>query len=368
MDDPDVIYFDSVSCNLGTQIGLPPFATYNQSRTIPYLKNPEEYYGAIVSVYLNDTSIPAIVPEIAPYQNDPNLTIYNVSLQYGATIVTQPVLFQPQNLNAEVPLGPSSYPNGIPNNQNGYYNIYSYQFFMGLVNTAFATAYNALNVLVPALPANKPPILVYDSTSSLFSIVATSSLYNDDGSPVIPIIIYMNSPLYHLFQFTKYFIEVAGSNEHQIIMNSNTSFIDTTNDRMINTQQSKSITLWNTITDIVITSTYIPSLRVQTGIPQIQYNSENYPVSTNNSSTLQILVDFQYNVTTDQLCIKYIPQGQYQLFEMNSAEPLYNLDWTMWYKARTGLLYPIFLNSGSTASVKIGFFKKSVFRNLKALM
>jgi hypothetical protein len=366
MEEPDVVYFDSIACNLGTQVGVPPYATYNQSRTIPYIKNPEEYYGAIVSVYLNDTSIPVIVPEITPYQSNPNLTIYSITLQYGVNVVTQSIIFAPQNLEAEVPLGPSQYPNGVPNNQSGYYNLYSYQYFMGLVNTALATAYNNLRVLVPALPANKPPKLIFDSNTSLFSIIATASIYNETVAN--PTLIFMNSPLYHLFQFAKYYIQVGGQNQHQIIMNSDTSLIDTTNDTMLNTQQSKSITLWNTITDIVITSTYIPSIRVQTGVPQIQYNGENYPVSTNNSSSLQILVDFQYNVTTDQMCIRYIPQGQYQLFEINSAEPLYNLDWTLWYRARTGILYPIFLNSGSTASVKLGFFKKTAFRHLKAIM
>jgi hypothetical protein len=52
---------------------------------------------------------------------------------------------------------------------------------------------------------------------------------------------------------------------------------------------------------------------------------------------------------------------------MNSSEPLYTMDWAMQYRARTGLLYPVFLNSGTVASLKLGFFKKSAFKHLKGI-
>ena len=94
-DQPDVIYFDTISCNLASTAGLPPQATYNQARTIPYLKNPEEYYGAIISFYINDTSIPVISPDIVPYQPDPNLTVYTVTLEASGNVVTQNIIFEP---------------------------------------------------------------------------------------------------------------------------------------------------------------------------------------------------------------------------------------------------------------------------------
>jgi hypothetical protein len=366
MEEANVIYFDTISCNLASQSGLPPPATYNQARTIPYLKNPEEYYGAVLSFYINDTSIPVITPDIVPYQSDPNLTVYNVILSIGANTITQPVIFAPQNLNAEVPLGPSLYPDGLPNNRTGYYNIQSYAYFMGLVNNAFIDAYNALRVLVPTLPADSAPVLSFDATNRLFSLVCTDSLYNDDTAPN-PILIFMNSPLYHLFEFANYFIIVNGNGINQIIMNSNTCIVDTTNDVITNIQEVYSVDLWNTITNIVITSTNIPAVQTNIGNPQVWYNGDVLPISTNNSNTRQILLDFPYTLNSINQPISYVPQAQYQLFEMNSSEALYTLDWQMWYRARTGLLYPVFLNSGTVASLKLGFFKKSAFRPLKSI-
>jgi hypothetical protein len=365
-DEPDVIYFDTISCNLASTTGDPPQATYNQARTIPYLKNPEEYYGAIISFYINDTSIPVISPDIVPYQPDPNLTVYTVTLQAGANVVTQNVIFEPQNLVADVPLGPSLYPDGLPNFRTGYYNIQSYAFFMGLVNNAFVTAYNALQVLDPTLPPNEPPILNFDSATNLFSITGPNSIYNNDTA-VNPVIIFMNSPLYHLFEFANYYTIINGLKENQIIMNSNTCIIDETNDVITNIQEVYSVDLWNTITNIVITTANIPAVQTNVGNPQVWYNGDVLPISTNNSNTRQVLLDFPYTLNSVNQPISYVPTAQYQLFEMNSSEPLYTMDWAMQYRARTGLLYPVFLNSGTVASLKLGFFKKSAFQHLKGI-
>ena len=366
MEEADIIYFDTISCNLASTSGLPPPATYNQARTIPYLKNPEDYYGAVLSFYINDTSIPVITPDIVPYQSNPNLTVYGLVLQYGADVAAQSVIFEPQNLVAEVPLGPSLYPDGLPNYKTGYYNIGSYAYFMGLVNTALASAYASLKALNPALPVDGQPVLTFDSATHLFTLSGANTLYNNDTA-VEPIIIYMNSPLYHLFEFANYFTIVDGVNVNQIIMNSNTCIIDETNDLIVNVQEVFSVDLWNTITNIVITSTNIPVVQTNVGNPQVWYNNQVLPIATNNSNTRQILLDFPFTLTSINQPITYAPTAQYQLFEINSAEPLYTMDWQMWYRARTGLLYPVFLNSGTVASIKIGFFKKSAFKHLKMI-
>jgi hypothetical protein len=367
MDEPDVLYFDTITCNLASPSagGIPPTA-YNQARTIPYLTNPSDYYGAVMSLSVNDSSIPVITPDIVPYQSDPNLTIYNVTLTYSGSIATSPIIFQTQNLNAEVPLGPSGYPAGVPNYSTGYYNIYNYNFFMGLVNTAFATCYTALKVLQPTLPANRQPVITFDSVTSFFTIKGANSLYNEDTLES-PILIYMNGPLYHLFGFTNLYTTLNGLSENQILMNANTAFVDLTNDLIFATQQNNSVSLWNNITDIVITSTYMPSTQVLVGNPQIVYQGQSYPISTNNSLTRQILLDFPYRPDLYKVPIVYIPTAQYQVFDMNSSDALYNLDWQMWYRARTGLLYPLYLNSGTSCSLKLGFFKKSAFTHLKGL-
>ena len=199
-EEADVIYFDLVSTNfLNTSYNNSP-ASYNQSRTIPYLTDPSLYYGAITQFTINNTSVPVFVPEIAIKQSNVNLTVYTVSLSYGGFTVTEPVIFVQQDLLVPVPLAPDQYTDGAPFYNEGYYNIYNYSFFNSMVNTALSSAFTNLKVLVPALPAVSSPVISYNAVTQLFSISVPNNVFVDLGSaPFVEI--YFNSSLYFLYSF-----------------------------------------------------------------------------------------------------------------------------------------------------------------------
>jgi hypothetical protein len=63
--------------------------------------------------------------------------------------------------------------------------------------------------------------------------------------------------------------------------------------------------------------------------------------------------------------IVYNPTAEYRKFELSGENDLYNLDIKFWYRTITGNLEPIYLDSGTYLSLKLGFFRKDLYRNLK---
>jgi hypothetical protein len=363
-DEADIIYFDLISTNFYSTSQI-PYAEYNQSRTIPYLKNPDDYYGAVVNFTLDNSSIPLLVAEIQGNQPNINLTIYSVTLAYGGSQVTQPVIFSPQNLLADVPLSPNSFPDGQAYYGGGYYNIYSYEYFTSLVNTALAGAYVSLRALQPSLPLNLPPVITYNSNTSLFSINVNDALYNTSLGSAISI--YMNPPLLHLYSFLPSFSTRLGGSatEELLIINNYIGVLDT-GIRTI-TQELQSIQFWTPASCITITSDFLPVNRVIIANPQLSVNNKPLILSNNNSLTQLILLEYSVPDAIYSKAISYNPTAQFQFFDMASDTALYNIDFKFWYRGKSGILFPLYLNSGSTVSVKLGFFKKDKFSMLKSI-
>jgi hypothetical protein len=128
-ESPDVVYLDVIVSNINSGDDsnfTKVLAEYNEARTIPYLYNPNDYYGAIVQFTIDNTSTPLLEAQIVPDQSDANLTIYNIGLSYGSSNIIVPITFAPQNATAVQPLPTSAFPNGIQDLSTGYYSIFSY--------------------------------------------------------------------------------------------------------------------------------------------------------------------------------------------------------------------------------------------------
>ena len=361
---PEVFYVDVLVTNINNNFTTKSvYAEYNETRTIPYLYNPNEYYGAIVQFNIQNTNTPVIVTSIVPNQNNANLTIYEIALEYNGATVFQSIIYQPQNLTIPEPLPPSAYPDGLQNNDESYYSVYSYNYFCSLVNTALQTVYNILRLTNPSLPVDGEPFIKFNSSTQLFFIDCNATLYNQ--TVTTPINIYFNGPLLHLFSFFPSSTVFIGSRAFELLLlNPTTSTIN--NNVLTITQELQSINLWTNINSICITTQTIPIIRNQTFSPALYYggvlNSPN-----NNSETQSILLEYSVEDSIYTKNIVYNPTAQYKLFELTTEVPLYNLDFKFNYRSTSGILEPISLNSGSSLSVKIGFFKKSKFSLLKNL-
>ena len=369
-ESPDVVYLDVVVSNINSGSAsnyAKVFAEYNEARTIPYLYNPNEYYGAVVQFTLDNTDTPLLEVQIEPDQANANLTIYTVGLSYGASNITVPIIYVPQNATAVEPLPPSAFPNGIQDISTGYYSVFSYNYFCQLVNTAFATALTQLIALVPAIPiSTNPPFIKFDPTNELFNI-EVDPIFNQTTA-VTPINMLMNNALYYLFySFPSSRVAIGPNTYFELIATNNTITTIPPSTNTIVLQERNSTNLWDQISSICITSQTIPIVRSQTLAPALYY--EGGIVRTpNNSLTQPILLEFSVQNSEYNRSITYNPTAQYKTFCMNSDPPLYNFDIKFWYRSTVGILRPIALNSGATLSVKIGFFKRSKHSHLKPLI
>jgi len=369
-ESPDVVYLDVVVSNINSGSSsnyAKVFAEYNEARTIPYLFNPNEYYGAVVQFTLDNTDTPLLEVQIEPDQSNANLTIYNVGLSYGASNIIVPITYVPQNATAVEPLPPSAFPNGVQDISTGYYSIFSYNYFCQLVNTAFATALTQLIALAPAIPiTTNPPIIKFDPTTDLFSI-EIDTIFNQSTAPT-PINILMNNALYYLFYSFPVSRVAIGANTYfeLIATNATITTISVPASATILLQERNSTNLWDQISSICITSQTIPIVRSQTLAPALYY--EGGIIRTpNNSLTQPILLEFSVQNSEYNRSITYNPTAQYKTFCLNSDCALYNFDIKFWYRSTVGILRPIALNSGATMSMKLGFFKRKTHSALKPM-
>ena len=153
---------------------------------------------------------------------------------------------------------------------------------------------------------------------------------------------------------------------NQLIINDTTSIINTTTNTITLSQEESSITLWSPYTSIVITSQFLPVARSQIFSPTIYYSNSNIE-APNNSTTQNILLEYSPDINIYNRQLVYNPTAQYRIFSLTNNNPLYNLDFKFYYRTVLGNLEEVILNSGSSVSVKMGFFKKSKFNNLKNL-
>jgi hypothetical protein len=368
---PDVVYLDVVVSNINSGDASDfskVFAEYNEARTIPYLYDPNEYYGAVVQFTLDNTDTPLLEAQIVPDQSNANLTIYNVGLSYGASNIIVPITYIAQNATAVQPLPPSSFPNGIQDLNTGYYSIFSYNYFCQLVNTAFATALTQLIALVPAIPiTTNPPFIKFDPTTDLFNI--TIDPIFDQTTAGTPINILMNNSLYYLFySFPVSRVSIGANTYFELIATSATiTTISVPAPATILLQEKNSTNLWDQISSVCITSQTVPVVRSQTLAPALYYEG-GIIRSANNSLTQPILLEFSVQNSEYNRSITYNPTAQYKTFCMTSDCALYNFDIKFWYRSTIGILRPIALNSGATLSLKLGFFRKKIHTHLKPLI
>lgn len=296
--NPDMIYYDIVSTNFQSTTTEEPFLRFNETRTNPIINNSGDYYLSIVRFSLDTYNLPNIICEIQPNQGDPDLSIYSVTLEYddglgGITPSTQVYIdWIPQNQNAVVPLPPSATNNKFQENTSYYY-CYQFQYFLSLLNTAFATALASLvaNTGGGASPIAlaEQPVMTWDTTSQSAILQAQESFY--DKSQVAKIKIYFNPPLFALFNsfpslyfgtgsnvslgrnYQMVIANFAGVNTILLPTNPVAPAVQTIWTQMF--QEFSTIDTWSPVASIVFTSNTIPIISNQLSAPLVFNNGQS---------------------------------------------------------------------------------------------
>jgi len=419
-NSPDQVYYDATITNFQSQDTLPPVFYYNESRTIPFINCPEDYYLSIIRFSVDTGTLPVWIPSIVPFSANPNTTIYNITLTYddGTTEYTSgatPMTFIPQDRTTGItPSPPSTTSNGLQINDTGYYNVYSYQYIAYLVTETFKTALASLvaNVIAggstmptydiyapnqnaTAPPSvtpvtlssdDLPPLFQWDTSSDTGSIFAIPQYdLNPDVNPGLsgnnPIKIYFNAPMFYLFQSFPATIfgysNVGGDENFQIeVVNQgglNTQLITPPQYDVVNPawttpplsipyistyQETSTIGALSPITAIVFTSNTMPITPNQVSTPLILFNNQQIGFQGNNADIANIVTDLVSSTGAYRPSLVYEPQAQYRLITLNGNRPLFNLDLQIFYRLRNGQLVPFRLASGGSVTIKLAFLKK----------
>ena len=374
----DKIYYDIVVSNLSSVEAPPPVLYFNETRNNPFIIDPDSYYLSIVRFTLDTTTLPIIQPQIQPNQSNRDLTLYSFTLSWTNPVAPfqefnyqQFIIYQPQNLGTIVPSPPSQTDNKLQNNSTGYYDIYSTQYWIYLVNTALTQAYAGLNALVVGaglvLPSPNAPVMTWDNTNNIAILNCDDAGYNDSASNYISI--WMNSNMYQLF--SSFPVIIYGLSTTGLGKNVRVATTSLGGENLIQfppvaptytaiqvVQEHSTIAVWTPITSIVFTSNTLPIVPNQVSAPLLFFNGNRFSSGGNNANISQVITDFVGGDGLYKPSITYLPTAQYRLVSLMGNTPIYNLDVEVFYKNRVGELVPFRLSSGSTATIKILFTRK----------
>jgi hypothetical protein len=326
---------------------------------------------------MGSSSLPVFIPQIQPNQGNRDLTIYSVTLEYQGIEVQTFINWNPQEVNAPLPPAPNQTANGRQFNQEGYYNCYSYTFFIEQIYTAFQTCFFNLDLLVIAaggvLPTIYAPVINWDPTTNSATLYADYAGYeNNPSAPNPQIAVFMNAPLFSLFNsfpatYQGYsvtngknykipFIDIGGTNIITLIPPLQYPPAPIVSYKAILWTQEQSTTAsWSPILSVVFTSNTLPIEANQVSTPVVFSNNQNTILGGNNADFQNIITDIVSEDGNYRPNLVYNPSAEYRRISLKGNRPLYSIDLNIYYKIITGELIPLKLFSGESVTMKILF-------------
>ena len=419
---PTHVYYDVIVTNRSTTSQPPVRLVYDEKKNTPFLTCPQDYYFSIVRFSLDTPSLPVFIPimdltnsgNLNPTPSIPQPTIYSITLTYtdattNTTYAGEQVYVNwiPQDQDATPPKNTSTNPElgiaGIQDTNTTYYYCYSFQWFIELCNKAFGEAFDSLNTVVInaglALPTQNPPFMTWSISQGLAIInadVGTSAggflatnlnnipitIGTTDFTTYSSISIFMNNALYNIFnsfpmiqysygdvvlingtQVNGGNIQIpittyAGQNTIQQPINAfNAGSGGTTYTCAQVSQEFSTIAIMSPVDSIVFTTATIPVKPGNVALPYI-YDGNTVLSLSNNANIISIMTDFQSSSGEYRSFLQYTPTV-YRLIDLMGNQTLSNVDLSVYWKGRDGLLRPLYLATGGTASIKMMFRLRS---------
>jgi hypothetical protein len=126
------------------------------------------------------------------------------------------------------------------------------------------------------------------------------------------------------------------------------------------TQEYRALDLWSDLRKIFITTSSISV--------KAEEKAVNLPNGTQTGLTSYVPVLFDYTpVFTDSASSRtisyYVPQSQYRLVDILSTEPLTKISMELFWQDTLGDIYPLYIQIYQAINIKLGFFRKSIYKN-----
>jgi hypothetical protein len=349
MSSPDNVYINLSYNPSETTDEISSRAIIDQTMTQPLLMNPSEYYASIIRFRIPMSAVPLYQWPLDRFQNNPYISTLKIGVNNAGTKWTQTVIYVPPIFGPlrppPVPAGTSPYFTKDQAN-NIYYSIYTIDVIIRAINEAINQVY------ITGGLAGVKPYFIYDPVTELISIILDDSFITNGYR------LYCNTALlnyvasfpvdHNVYSVTaddKWYFKLDAA----AIQNSMTS-----NPHKI-MEESNAMPLWFDVTKLIITSNALPC------------RGEQVPFeNTGVSNSLPILTDYEITFDTTSASngiFIYNPVSQYRLIDMTSSAPLSRIDLNFFYQNKDGDILPIYIPPSQNISIKLGFFKKSLYNN-----
>ena len=369
------LYYDirvSNSDQYGTTINRPQIR-FNETRSVPYIERPDDWSVAVVRFEVDTygQSMPLMIPAVEIGQANPNLLEARITLKYGANVVTQQLVFVPENQVAATPQPPLL----VQDNNQKYYNLNSFQSFIQIINTAFSSALVSLKALVPAIAAARQAFIQIDQQGYCY-IYADQTFYNSGLGVGNYIEIFFDEGMYNYLSSFQY--DFFGNGvlttpyaRYRLRVYNNPSFAaqntftvtDATGPyvALVCFQDFVATQAWCPVAGISFKSQILPVKPSLTGVPLIYGASTQVQqlATSNIQLSLTDLVTANNDGKQYKPGVLYSPTAEYRMIDLFGTTPLYTIDIEVVWVDNFGNEYPLELAPGATATMKILFRKKS---------
>ena len=384
------IYYNiTLTNNDTTDTGNFPNVTFTETRNTPFLNCPEDYNMSVIRFALDTPTLPIMVCQPIVGSTDPLNLIYGVKVGYrvpgGAVAVeynhSENLRFTPPT-DLEVP---PPVPITQQDIQNPFYNMYSYNAFILMLNTAVLNAYTAVveqyNKAYPATPITDTvgPYFSWDTGGNLAILTMPQDLVISGGPLATTqndgLYISFNASLYNLFSSFNAYRErdlVTGGIFYELEMDTGPSAVlsskvvtvggvtTTVYDYQV-IQEYTTCPLWSPISSIVFTTSMLPINPELQAAPIVFNDNQVFSSVGTNANLTTVLTDFIVPLTTGteyKPSLNYTPAGEYRLVSLFGRSPASSIQVNVFYKNRFGTLVPLTLGFGCSASIKIMFRRK----------
>lgn len=354
----------------GATVGSSPVVMeYNVTKNIPILDNCSDYYCAVVKATIPLDELPIMIVPIVPNQPDSNKTPLVIGINYAGVRYSQFLSYIPDN-NQTAP---------VQNSQlqvvTSYYFMYSYNTMINMINIGLNVAYIAsgIQALFPPGTAPPAPYFYLDPNTNLISLICSNIFTTSPAiAPLTSMpMIYMNTELNtYLDSFRTSFLgyDKLFGEEYVFILNGvifpndingySPFGVAPTNPPSFYkfTQEYSSLEYWVALRKIVIITNTIPVNTESVPTTNIELNSQ-LPV------LISLAPPVESSAGTSRSILNYDPSPQYRLIDLISNNPLQTINLRIYWQDRDGNVYPLLLSVFQRVSIKLGFFKKNLYKN-----
>lgn len=335
--------------------------SYVETRNMPFLANPSDYYIAVSSFSIETPSLPIFIPTCVIGQSNVNKLTYVIKVGYNGNYVESNVIYEPENTLASLPQPPTV----IQDLESEYYNIYTFQHWIYLLNKALASSLLALNAIAP-LPVATNSFFKYDENSGLIKFYAPVGFYED--TLATPITVNLNNALQTLLDSLPVYHKIVDTTpmyQIRVIANSPQENYNSTT-YVTSVQSSTTIGLLCPVRSVVFTSSILPINSANVTPPQIFNSNSKLYSSGNNAGSAAILTEFSVPISNPQNTYKastdYKPT-EYKWIDLKGQNVINNLEISAMWKDRYGNLKPFKLNSGCCCNINL-YFRRKDFWNV----